>query len=116
AAGALALIWTTTPWTLPSNLAAAVNPEVDYVVVRGPEGTPLAGERFVLAEARLSHYARELGADAADRVEARLRGAELVGDRYTPVFDFFAGRPNAHQLLAGEFVTTDDGTGIVHMA
>jgi isoleucyl-tRNA synthetase len=116
AAGALALIWTTTPWTLPSNLAAAVNPEVTYVVVPGPQGSPLAGERFVLAEARLAHYARELGKDAAARVEARLTGAELVGNHYTPVFDFFAGRRGAHQLLGGEFVTTDDGTGIVHMA
>src|SRR4051812_21428556 len=75
AAGALALVWTTTPWTLPSNLAAAVNPEVTYVVVRGPEGTPLAGERFVLAGARLGHYAREPGKDAAERGEARLTGA-----------------------------------------
>jgi isoleucyl-tRNA synthetase len=116
AAGALALIWTTTPWTLPSNLAAAVNPEVTYVVVPGPEGTPLAGERFVLAEARLAHYARELGEDAAERVVARLSGAGLVGSHYVPVFDFFAGRPNAHQVLGGEFVTTDDGTGVVHMA
>jgi isoleucyl-tRNA synthetase len=116
AAGALALIWTTTPWTLPSNLAAAVNPDVDYVVVTGPAGSPLDGERFVLAEARLAHYARELGKDAAERVVARFAGRELVGSRYTPVFDFFAGRPNAHQLLGGDFVTTDDGTGIVHMA
>ena len=59
AAGALALVWTTTPWTLPSNLAAAVNPEMTYVVVPGPTDTPLAGERFVLAEARLAHYTRE---------------------------------------------------------
>jgi isoleucyl-tRNA synthetase len=116
AAGALALIWTTTPWTLPSNLAAAVNPQVDYVVVPGAEGTPLAGERFVLAEARLPHYARELGADAAERAVARLTGDQLVGNHYTPVFDFFVGQRNAHQLLGGDFVTTDDGTGIVHMA
>ncbi|HEY6797370.1 MAG TPA: isoleucine--tRNA ligase [Kineosporiaceae bacterium] len=116
AAGALALIWTTTPWTLPSNLAAAVHPEVDYVVVEGPAAGPLAGERFVLAEARLAHYTRELGDDAASRVVARLGGADLVGNRYTPVFDFFAGRPHAHQILGGAFVTTDEGTGIVHMA
>ncbi|MDQ1289700.1 MAG: isoleucyl-tRNA synthetase [Actinomycetota bacterium] len=116
AAGALALVWTTTPWTLPSNLAAAVNPSMTYVVVPGPAGSPLEGQRFVLAETRLSHYARELGTDAADRVEARLTGAELVGARYTPAFDFFAGRPNAHQVIGAEFVTTEDGTGIVHMA
>jgi isoleucyl-tRNA synthetase len=116
AAGALALVWTTTPWTLPSNLAAAVGPGIGYVVVEGPAGSRLAGERLVLAEARLGQYARELGADAASRVVARLRGSELAGSHYTPVFGFFAGHPNAHQVLTGDFVTTDDGTGIVHMA
>jgi isoleucyl-tRNA synthetase len=114
--GELALIWTTTPWTLPSNLAVAVNPALDYVVVTGAPGTPHEGERFVLAQARLGHYARELGDDVADRVVARLKGSELVGRRYTPLFPFFAGRPNAHQVLGGDFVTTDEGTGIVHLA
>ncbi|KAA2258666.1 isoleucine--tRNA ligase [Solihabitans fulvus] len=108
--GELALIWTTTPWTLPSNLAMAVHPEVDYVAVEHD------GERYLLAEARLAHYARELGEDAAERVVARYKGADLVGRRYTPVFDFFVGRENAHQILPADYVTTDDGTGIVHIA
>jgi len=114
--GDTALLWTTTPWTLPSNLALAVNPGVDYVVVTGAPGTPHEGVRFVLAEARLSHYARELGADAADRVVRRMTGSELVGLAYAPPFTFFAGRPAAHRVLAADFVTTDDGTGIVHLA
>jgi isoleucyl-tRNA synthetase len=108
--GELALIWTTTPWTLPSNLAMAVHPHVDYVTVEHD------GERYVLAQARLGAYARELGEDAAERVVARFKGSELLGRRYTPPFDFFLGRENAHQVLAADYVTTEDGTGIVHIA
>ncbi|WP_199034544.1 isoleucine--tRNA ligase [Glycomyces salinus] len=106
--GAKLLVWTTTPWTLPSNLAAAVHPEVDYVVAESE------GSRFVLAEARLAAYARELG--EAPAVVGRYKGSELVGLRYNPPFDFFAGRTNAHQVLAAPYVTTDDGTGLVHIA
>ncbi len=111
--GELALVWTTTPWTLPSNLAMAVHPDVDYVVVEPREGE-WAGQRLLLAAARVASYARELGAEPP--VVETLRGADLVGRRYTPPFDFFTGRPNAHQVLAADYVTTDDGTGIVHMA
>ncbi|THV35620.1 isoleucine--tRNA ligase [Glycomyces buryatensis] len=107
-AGAKLLVWTTTPWTLPSNLAAAVHPDVDYVVVKSE------GSRYLLAEARLGAYARELG-DEAD-VVGRYKGADLVGLTYNPPFDFFAGRTNAHQVLAADYVTTEDGTGIVHIA
>jgi isoleucyl-tRNA synthetase len=114
-----ALIWTTTPWTLPSNLAMAVHPELDYVVVTG---RPADGDRpadpdsYLLAQARLGHYARELGDDAATRIVARLKGCELVGTTYTPPFPFFAGRENAHQILPADYVTTDEGTGVVHIA
>ncbi len=107
--GALALVWTTTPWTLPSNLAAAVHPDVDYVVVDALD------ERLLLAEARVAAYERELGKEP--QVVARFKGSDLVGTRYTPAFDFFAGQqPNAHQFLPAEYVTTEDGTGIVHIA
>ncbi len=108
AQGARVLVWTTTPWTLPSNMAVAVGPAIDYAVVDGPLG------RVVLAEARLAHYARELG--EAPQVVARLRGADLVGSTYTPPFTYFEGSPNAHQVLAADYVTTDDGTGAVHIA
>ncbi|MBP2523425.1 isoleucine--tRNA ligase [Rhodococcus qingshengii] len=107
--GANAIIWTTTPWTLPSNLATAVHPEVDYVQVLGEDG-----KRYVLAEARVAHYARELGEDP--EVVSRHKGAELVGLSYTPPFDFFLGHPNAHVVLSADYVTTDSGTGIVHLA
>ncbi len=102
------LAWTTTPWTLPSNLAVAVNPAETYVVV-GHEG-----ERYVLAEARLGAYARELGDDP--EILARLAGTDLVGRRYEPMFPYLADTPNAFVVLGGDFVTTDEGTGAVHMA
>ncbi len=101
------LAWTTTPWTLPSNLALAVAPDVDYAVMEEK------GVRYILAEARLPAYEREL-ADAV-RV-ATLKGSELVGRHYAPLFPYFADAPNAFQVLSGAFVTTEDGTGIVHMA
>jgi len=101
------LAWTTTPWTLPSNLAVAVGPDVPYAVVE------LNGKRYVLAEARLGAYERELG--AAERV-GTLLGSELVGRHYAPLFPYFADQPNAFRVLSGDFVTTEDGTGVVHMA
>jgi isoleucyl-tRNA synthetase len=109
------MAWTTTPWTLPTNSAMAVGVDLDYVVVEHE------GERYVLAEARLGAYARELGDDAAERVVLRLKGSELVGRRYTPLFDFLTdtekfGTQNAFQVIAADHVTTDDGTGVVHMA
>ena len=112
--GEVALIWTTTPWTLPSNMGVAVNPDVDYVVVESDHtGTT---ERYVLAEARLAAYQREFGEDARERIVRRLKGSELVGHTYTPPFSYYLGYDNAHQVLGAEFVTTEDGTGIVHMS
>ncbi|WP_328647044.1 isoleucine--tRNA ligase [Amycolatopsis sp. NBC_00348] len=109
--GTYLLIWTTTPWTLPSNLATAVHPEVQYVVV---ESENLPGKRFLLAEARVAAYARELGEEPA--VVARYTGAQLLGNRYAPPFPYFTGTENAHRVLAADYVTTDDGTGVVHIA
>src|SRR6478735_6286759 len=106
--GVNALVWTTTPWTLPSNLAAAVNQDVDYVVVES--AGPFAG-RYLLAAARVAAYERELGENP--RVLATFTGSQLVGVRYYPPFDFFVGRQNAHQVLAADYVTTEDGTGVV---
>jgi len=116
--GELALIWTTTPWTLPSNLAMAVRGDVDYVVVESDfTGTT---ERYVLAEARLTAYAKELfgggEVDVQERIVQRLKGFELVGRHYTPPFDYFVGHPNSHVVLDADYVTTEDGTGIVHIA
>ncbi len=112
--GEHALIWTTTPWTLPSNMGVAVHPDVDYVVVDGDKDGD--GNRYLLAEARLGAYARELGPDAGERIVARFKGAELVGRRYTPPFSYYQGYAGAHQISAADFVTTEDGTGLVHMS
>jgi isoleucyl-tRNA synthetase len=112
--GELALIWTTTPWTLPANLAIMVRPDIDYVVVESDHtGTT---ERYVIAESRLAAYGRELGEDAADRVVERLKGADLLGRRYTPPFSYYEGHRNAHRVVEADFVTTEDGTGLVHSA
>ncbi len=122
----LILIWTTTPWTLPSNLAVAVGPDVDYAVVRVPEAldSPVAGEDVVVAESRLKAYAKELGEEP--EVLARIRGSELAGRRYHPIFDYFNAPeyleegadpgPNVWTVVEADFVTTEDGTGLVHMA
>ena len=124
-ADALALIWTTTPWTLPSNMGVAVGPDVDYVVVESEaSGRP---ERYLLAEARLASYARDLWPGKSDaavaarkdpstRIVARLKGSELVGATYAPPFPYYEGYANAHQVLGEAFVTTEDGTGLVHMS
>ncbi|MGA0357038.1 MAG: isoleucine--tRNA ligase [Ilumatobacteraceae bacterium] len=101
------LAWTTTPWTLPSNLALAVGPDIEYSVVA------LEGERYIVASARLEAYAAQLD---GGEVVATMTGSELVGRRYRPVFDFLADTDNAFQVLPGDFVTTEDGTGVVHMA
>jgi isoleucyl-tRNA synthetase len=112
--GELALIWTTTPWTLPSNLAMAVHRDVDYVAVE----SDFTGrtERYLLAEDRLAAYTRELGEDAADRIVRRVKGADLIGLRYTPPFTYYLGHPESHVVLHADYVTTTDGTGIVHIA
>ncbi|UJL57935.1 isoleucine--tRNA ligase [Corynebacterium diphtheriae] len=114
--GAYALAWTTTPWTLPSNLALAVNPQVNYVEVRvGDQGAEaIRGQRVLLAEALVGAYAKELGED--HEVLAVRPGSELVGLTYQPIFNYFADHENAFQILAAEYVTTEDGTGIVHQA
>jgi len=92
---------------LPSNLALAVNPDIDYAVF--VEG----GHRYLLGEATTAGYAKELaGGERAGTV----RGSELVGHRYTPLFDFFADTPNAFVVVGADWVETAEGTGVVHVA
>lgn len=129
--GVNAIAWTTTPWTLPTNLALAVGPDVRYAVVpAGPNGTMLdqgtAGEgRFLLAEDLVASYAKDLGYDDADAARAAVTsvhtGKELEGLRYTPLWDYYAdaekwGTSNAWKFVVADYVTTTDGTGIVHQA
>lgn len=106
--GAKLLVWTTTPWTLPSNLAVMVGEDIDYVVVE------VDGTRYILAEARLASYARELGDEPT--VTWRGKGSDLVGLVYDPPFSYYRGHENAFRVVPAEFVTTTDGTGMVHTA
>ncbi len=101
------LAWTTTPWTLPSNLALAVGPGIDYAVME--EG----GVHYVLAEAAATAYEAQL---VGARRVGTVAGERLVGRSYTPLFDFFAHRHEAFRVLAADFIDTAEGTGIVHMA
>ncbi|GAB3781185.1 isoleucine--tRNA ligase [Nocardioides ungokensis] len=117
--GELALVWTTTPWTLPSNLAVMVGEDIDYVVVES-DFTGVT-ERYVIAEARLESYSRELRnedvEDVDQQVVQRLKGSDLVGRRYTPPFSYYLGHENAFRVVpANDAVTTTDGTGLVHTA
>ena len=107
-AGVNTLIWTTTPWTLPSNLAIAVNPNVTYAVVRAADG-----ERYLLAENLVAGYAKELG---DYEIEHTYAGQELAGLGYQPPYDFFLDEPKAFRILVADYVTTEDGTGVVHQA
>lgn len=107
-AGVNALIWTTTPWTLPSNLAIAVNPDVTYAVVRAADG-----ERYLLADNLVAGYAKELG---DYEIEHTYAGQELAGLGYQPPYDFFLDEPKAFRILVADYVTTEDGTGVVHQA
>lgn len=116
--GELALIWTTTPWTLPSNLAITVGPDIDYVVVEPTEGD-LAGEHVIIGKERLSAYTKELGEEP--RIVKEVKGRDLEGLRYEPIFDYYTRDsekpgPNAWKICLADYVTTEDGTGLVHTA
>ena len=115
------LIWTTTPWTVPSNQAVAVNPEIPLVaVVPGEDGAEeLQGKTLILAEARRGADARELGEDT--QVQRTVPGSALGGAADEPPFPYFEGRQEEfgekmHTILAADFVTVEDGTGIVHQS
>ena len=103
------LVWTTTPWTLPSNLMLAVGKDIDYVVMEEN------GEKYILAEARLGAYKKQL--EHAQKV-GTMKGSELLGLSYEPMFPYFKDlkAKGAFKVLSGEFVSTEDGTGIVHIA
>ena len=106
---ASALIWTTTPWTLPSNLAICAGPDIDYVAIKDKE----THEIFILAQARLAAYYKK---DEEYEILKSYKGSDLKGLKYEPMFDFFADNANSFQILNDDFVSTEDGTGIVHMA
>ncbi|MCZ6597907.1 MAG: isoleucine--tRNA ligase, partial [Planctomycetota bacterium] len=101
------MVWTTTPWTLPSNLALAVGPDIEYAIYEED------GVYFVLGAATAAKYEKEL---AGARRFGTVKGSELIGREYEPLFPFFADRPNAFRVLGADFVDTEEGTGVVHTA
>jgi isoleucyl-tRNA synthetase len=109
--GTSLLVWTTTPWTLPANVAVAAGPEVEYVTVERalPEG---GTERLILAEALLEKVFR----GEAVKVMERFKGKKLKGTKYHPLFTFMPLEKPAHYVVLGNFVTIEDGTGLVHIA
>ena len=141
-----ALAWTTTPWTLPTNFALAVGPDITYAVVpAGPNGTPDAevlrenissaaaglgsvkvlGAQYLIAIDLVGNYAKDLGYDSAAEASAAVSrtvvGRDLEGISYDRLFDYYAdesvwGTQNAWRILLADYVTTSDGTGIVHQS
>lgn len=103
------LAWTTTPWTLPSNLGLAFGPEIDYVCVKDGD------DHYILGKDRLSSYYKD---ESAYELEWTKKGSELTGIRYEPLFPYFAELQDSggFQTHAADYVTTEDGTGIVHIA
>ncbi len=103
------LVWTTTPWTLPSNLMLAVGRDIDYAIMEED------GQKYIIAEARLSSYKKQL--EKAVKVGS-MKGSELIGLSYEPMFSYFSNLKlkGAFKILEGAFVSTEDGTGIVHIA
>ncbi len=103
------LAWTTTPWTLPGNVALAVNPDIDYVKIK------VGHQTFILSESRLSVVKEEY------EIVEKVKGSALVGISYKPVFDYYnnselKNKENGFKVYPAAFVTTEDGTGIVHIA
>ena len=120
------LAWTTTPWTLPSNTALCVGPKIDYVAVKGTN--PYSGEEaiYILAESRLSAYFKA-AEDEELQILWRGKGTDLLGLHYEQLFPWVkpcalengkvvAKQQEAFRVIPGDYVTTDDGTGIVHIA
>ena len=109
-----ALAWTTTPWTLPSNTALCVGPKIDYVIVKGENPYTKLEACYLLAEARLAAYSKELG--EAPEVLWKGNGADLVGIEYEQLIPWANPGQGAFKIIPGDYVTTEDGTGIVHIA
>lgn len=128
--GVRALAWTTTPWTLPTNAALAVGPEIHYAIVpSGPAGTAdgaTAGSaRYLLAKDLVANYAKDLGYESAEdaqgAIERTILGAQLASVHYEPLFTYFTdvetwGTEHCFQILVDDYVSTTDGTGIVHQS
>ena len=122
--GVNVLAWTTTPWTLPTNFALAVGPEIEYAVVHAANSV-LGDKKYLLAKSLVPAHLKELGFESIEDAQAAIvrtmPGRELDGVRYERIFDFYSDSEkydigNAWQILVAEYVADSDGTGIVHQA
>jgi len=111
--GVYFLAWTTTPWTLPSNAALAVGETIDYVQVEGPTPDGESTESLILAEALVEKVLHD---PEAYKVVKRYKGKDLIGTRYNPLYTFLPIEGEYAYVTSGDFVSTSDGTGIVHIA
>ena len=103
------LAWTTTPWTLPANSALAVNPNMKYLRMRDSDGAV-----YIIAESRLAAYEKQFS--TCEKI-GEVMGGELVGKKYTPLFDYYVGTSDLlYQVIPADYVSDSDGTGIVHIA
>ncbi|OYT36814.1 isoleucine--tRNA ligase [Candidatus Pacearchaeota archaeon ex4484_71] len=103
-----AIAWTTTPWTLPSNLALTVNPELTYSFVKDKDGNT-----YLMAKELISKFYKS---KEEYKIEKEVKGKELEGVEYEPLYPYFKDTSNAFKIILGDFVTAEDGTGIVHTA
>ncbi len=114
------LIWTTTPWTLISNVAAAAGEDIDYVLVKNTRQLKQGDQKVEVVDKLVLAKARVEALDGEVEVLETFKGKEIIGTQYEQIFDFLKldrdEYPNALTLLPGDFVTTDDGSGIVHMS
>ena len=122
------MAWTTTPWTLPSNTALCVGPKIDYVLVNTFNPYTAQPISVVMAEARIASYFNPAGAEAAMenyekggkilpyRVVAHFKGTDLEGLKYEQLFAYVNPGEGAFRVILGDYVSTEDGTGIVHIA
>lgn len=108
------LVWTTTPWTLPGNVAVAVHPDITYVVIKREikNGVIEGTEKLILAESLVE---KVFGEEKVEIVDT-MKGKQLKGKQYKPLYTFLPPDKPAHRIVFGDFVTVDDGTGIVHIA
>src|SRR3989344_834461 len=104
-----ALAWTTTPWTLPSNLALTVNPDLEYVYLKDKSDKNI----YLLAKKLVNNFFKN---PQEYEILEEIKGRKLEGKEYEPLFDYFKNNKNSFKFLLGNFVTADDGTGIVHTA
>jgi len=104
------LVWTTTPWTLPGNVAVAAHPDVEYALVTRTDG--LSDERLILAK----ELVEKVFGDIPVKILKTYKGKALKGKRYAPLFTFLPTDKPAHYVVNADYVTTSDGTGLVHIA